>query len=150
MFSWWVFTCLFYCAVSPRCLNVHPFGSCSYSTTLSGLHCFRIVFFILLSQREGELSWMIGSSAQSLCSLGVRHFFFFFCRSAPVSNSNSHCTLLLSFKVCGLEKEKEESEVPKVESILKEPRRESRWERRWKEDLPVETMFFSERKVRCG
>jgi len=54
---------------------------------------------------------------------------FFFGRSAPVSNSNSHCSLLLSFKVCGLEKEKEESEVPKVESILKEPRRESRCER---------------------
>jgi len=71
---------------------------------------------------------MTGSSAQSLCSLGVRHFFFFG-RSAPVSNSNSHCSLLLSFKVCGLEKEKEESEVPKVESILKEPRRESRCER---------------------
>jgi len=31
--------------------------------------------------------------------------------------------------ICGLEKEKEESEVPKVESILKEPRRESRCER---------------------
>lgn len=32
--------------------------------------------------------------------------------------------LLLSFKVCGLEKEKELSEVPKGENILKEPGRE--------------------------
>lgn len=141
----WVFFLLCFIVQMFKCTRnfLNSFNSCLYSTTLSGSNCT----LHLPSQHQGKLHDILALYHHPLSLFAVRHVF---CHSSPVSNSNRHwAAFCYRSRFVGW-KEREKWSPSGFEHSIEEPKREHRWEKRWKEGLSAEAVAFIEEKVRYG